>query len=495
MNDSKKLIYVRIVVTLVVLLFVSLLIFLFIKIDVVGHLFNNKNYIRVASSSNLDKYLEDLSKREYKEEPRERIQIEEKKRQKDDIVEDKSIFKFIDIIKNRKGKNIFDSKGNKENKISKENIDIDDKEIENYRTKIQNIYNNGYYGKGTWVLIKEEDRDYGYNYFFDDKGKLIYDTVAPDYRVVDKYGREIDDDLQPVLYEVSEMNNKVSTNSSINQNDLVSSKVIITEGVTLKNKDIFYDNKMNRSVIDYIDSSLRFKKTTNGTIYDGSKWKSVSSLRNDGGYVIFNNPNNNFNKIIGKITTQQIKDDENTFLRFLVYDADLYELYKGYEYMLEPLYETEAFNESEVFDFSFTFFRTIKRLRFEILSDNNEKPIICYFKDLRYGFNKQKYKEELEEAKENEEYIEYLKELGIYKSDEDMLYELKLLEEDNQSDYLEYEDFNDIDLYKDVDLSDFDKDYDKEQRAIDRRTGPAFDEYLRSLKNFWEIEYGPGFEN
>ena len=360
---------------------------------------------------------------------------------------------------------------------------------------IQNIYNNGYYGKGTWVLIKEEDRDYGYNYFFDDKGKLIYDTVAPDYRVVDKYGREIDDDLQPVLYEVSEMNNKVSTNSSINQNDLVSSKVIITEGVTLKNKDIFYDNKMNRSVIDYIDSSLRFKKTTNGTIYDGSKWKSVSSLRNDGGYVIFNNPNNNFNKIIGKITTQQIKDDENTFLRFLVYDADLYELYKGNEYMLEPLYETEAFNESEVFDFSFTFFKTIKRLRFEILSDNNEKPIICYFKDLRYGFNKQKYKEELEEAKENEEYIEYLKELGIYKSDEDMLYELKLLEEDNQSDYLEYEDFNDIDLYKDVDLSDFDKDYDKEQRAIDRRTGPAFDEYLRSLKNFWEIEYGPGFEN
>ena len=76
-----------------------------------------------------------------------------------------------------------------------------------------------------------------------------------------------------------------------------------------------------------------------------------------------------------------------------------------------------------------------------------------------------------------------------------MRYELKLLEEDNQSDYLEYEDFNDIDLYKDVDLSDFDKDYDKEQRAIDRRTGPAFDEYLRSLKNFWEIEYGPGFEN
>ncbi len=488
MNNSKKLIYVRLVVLLVAMFFIGLFIFVIIKIDVVGHLFNDKKYIRVATSSNLDKYLKDLSSREFKEKIRDKKQIEEKKKEIKNIEEDKSIFKFIDIIKNKKGNNLIDSR-------IKEGQKIDDKEIENYRNKIQNIYNESYYGKNTWVLISEDGRDYGYNYYFDDKGKLIYDTVAPDYRIVDKYGREVNDDLEPVIFKIESIATLSNTNLVIVNKGFTSQKTIITEGVTLKNNDDIYDNKMNRNVLDYIYSSLRFKKTTNGTIYDGSKWKSVSSLRNDGGYVIFNNPNNNFNKIIGEIATQQIKDEEDTNLTFLVYDADLYELYKGYEYMLEPLYETEAFNGSEPFDFSFTFFRTVKRLRFQIESYDNEKPVTCYFKDLRFGFNKQKYKEELEVARENEEYIKYLKELGIYKSDEEILLELKALEEDSQSDYLEYEDFNDVNLYKEVVLFDFYRDYDKEQKAIDKRTGPAFDEYLKSLKNFWEIENGPGCEN
>ena len=277
---------------------------------------------------------------------------------------------------------------------------------------------------------------------------------------------------------------------------MTSEGIILGKGVTLKKKSAFYDNQMNRNVIDYIDTSLRFKKTTNGTIYDGSKWKSVSSLRDDGGYVIFNNPKNNFNKVVGKIATQKIseKDDIDTYATLYVYDADLYELYRGYEDLLEPLYETSAFNYSEPLDFSFTFYRTVKRLRFQIEASGDSKLRTCYLKDLRYGFNKAKYKEELEEAKEREEYIAYMKELGIYQSEDEMLAELKLLEEDSTSDYLEYEDFNDIDIYDNVDLSDYDRNIDKEQRAIDRRTGPAFDEYLRSLKNYWEIEYGPGFE-
>ena len=475
MNDSKKLIYVRAVVLLVAMFFIGLFIFIIIKIDVGSHLFNEKKYIRVASSSNLDKNFEDLNKREIK-------QIENKKKEK----EDKLIFKFIDIIKNKINSNLLDSKDNKDN------INIDDKEIETYRKKIQEIYNSNHYGKSTWVLIKEADNECGYKFYFDDNGKLIYDTVTPDYKVVDKYGREIDDDLEPMLYKVEEINNTISTISNANviivNKGLTSLQTIITKGVTLKNNDDIYDNKMNRKVLDYIDKSFKFNKKTNGTIYDGSKWMSVSSLRSDGGYVIFNNPKNNFNKIIGKITTHQVEDKEATHLTFLVYDADLYELYKGYEYMLEPLYETEAFNGSEPFDFNFTFFRTVRRLRFQIESYDNGKPIICYLKDMRFGFNKKNYREELEVAKENEEYIKYLKELGIYKTDEEILAELKLLEEDSQSDYLEYEDFNDVDLVK------IDNDYDREQRIIDKRTGPAFDEYLKNLKNYWEIEYGPGFE-
>ena len=496
MNESKKLIYVRLIVIIVIILFVGLFVFLIVKIDVVGHLFNGKSYIRTASSSNLDRYMKDLNDREYEELKREKKVVEEKKKEKTTGNVDKSIFKYINAIKNKKGNTTSISNNAISSKETKKADNEKRKEINKEIKKIQNYYDNGYYPKSSWLLIDEDKDYYGYNYYFNDKGKLIVDTVAPDYRVVDIYGREIDDDLEAILYKVVISSDSEIVDNTTIKYGLTSEGIILGKGVTLKKKSAFYDNQMNRNVIDYIDTSLRFKKTTNGTIYDGSKWKSVSSLRDDGGYVIFNNPKNNFNKVVGKIATQKIseKDDIDTYATLYVYDADLYELYRGYEDLLEPLYETSAFNYSEPLDFSFTFYRTVKRLRFQIEASGDSKLRTCYLKDLRYGFNKAKYKEELEEAKEREEYIAYMKELGIYQSEDEMLAELKLLEEDSTSDYLEYEDFNDIDIYDNVDLSDYDRNIDKEQRAIDRRTGPAFDEYLRSLKNYWEIEYGPGFE-
>ena len=500
MNDSKKLLYVRLIVILIIIFFIGLFIFLIVKIDVIGHLFNNKNYIRTASSSNLDRYIGELEDREFTEKKREKKKLEEKKKEKEKVVVDKSIFKFIEAIKNKRKGNSPISKDNNtssnQNKTNKESNSEKQKEIEKEVKKIQGYYDKGYYPKSSWILIDSDLDGYGFNYYFNDKGKLSVDTVAPDYRIVDAYGREVNEDLEPIAYKV-----EITSKSEIETEDIIkygltSDGVILSPGVELKGKSKYYDNQMDRHVLNYIDSSLRFKKTTNGTIYNGNKWKSVSSLRDDGGYVIFNNPKNNFNKLVGKIATQKVnkKDDEETFCTLYVYDADLYELYRGYEDLLEPLYETSAFNYSEPLDFSFTFYRTVKRLRFQIKISGDSKLRTCYLKDLRYGFNNEKYKEELEEAKEREEYIAYMKELGIYQSEEEMLAELKSLEEDSTSDYLEYEDFNDVDIYDNVDLSDYDRNIDKEQRAIDRRTGPAFDEYLRSLKNYWEIEYGPGYE-
>ena len=500
MNDSKKLLYVKAIVAFGILLVVGLFVFLIIKIDVAGHLFNNKNYIRTVSSSSLDRYLNDLDGREFEKKKRDKKIAEEKKKEKKEEIVDKSIFKFIEAIKSRRTGNF---KSNDKNTVSvgvavnNKKIDTEkQKEIEKEVKKIQSFYDKGYYPKSSWMLIDYDLDGYGFNYYFNDKGKLSVDTVTPDYRIVDAYGRELDEDLEPILYKV-----EISSVSEIETEPTVkygftSDGIILSPGVTLKEKSKFYDNQMNRHILDYIHSSLRFKKTTNGTIYDGSKWKSVSSLRDDGGYVIFNNPKNNFNKVVGKIATQKIseKEDTDTYATLYVYDADLYELYRGYEDLLEPLYETSAFNYSEPLDFSFTFYRTVKRLRFQIETSGDSKLRTCYLKDLRYGFNKAKYKEELEEAKEREEYIAYMKELGIYQSEEEMIAELKSLEEDSTSDYLEYEDFNDVDIYDNADLSDYDRNIDKEQRAIDRRTGPAFDEYLRSLKNYWEIEYGPGYK-
>ena len=500
MNDSKKLLYVRAIVVLGILLVVGLFIFLIIKIDVVGHLFNNKNYIRTASSSNLDRYFNDLDGREFEEKKREKRVVEEKKKENKEEIVDKSIFKFIEAIKSKRTRNFKVSDKNTLSVgdiINNKKVDTEkQKEVEKEIKKIQSFYDKGYYPKSSWMLIDEDLDGYGFNYYFNDKGKLSVDTVAPDYRIVDAYGREVDEDLEPISYRVVISSVSEIGTESIIKYGLTSDGIILSPGVVLKEKTKHYDNQMNRHILDYIDSSLRFKKTTNGTIYDGSKWKKASSLRDDGGYVIFNNPKNNFNKVVGKITTQKLseKDDTDTYATLYVYDADLYELYRGYEDLLEPLYETSAFNYDEPLEFNFTFFRTVKRLRFQIETSGDSKLRTCYLKDLRYGFNKAKYKEELEESKENAEYIAYMKELGIYQSEEEMLLELKALEEDSTSDYLEYEDFNDIDMYDNVDLFDYDRNIDKEQRAIDRRTGPAFDEYLRSLKNYWEIEYGPGYE-
>lgn len=500
MNESKKLLYVRLIIALVIILFIGLFIFLIIKIDVVGHLFNNKNYIRTASNSNLDRYISELDDREFAEKKREKKKVEEKKKDKEEEVVDKSIFKFIEAIKSKRAGSSIINRNNTALDtltINSKKIDTEKKkEVEKEVKRIQSFYDNGYYPKSSWMLIDSDLDGYGFNYYFNDKGKLSVDTVAPDYRIVDAYGREIDEDLEPIVYKVEISSVSEIGTEPIVKYGLTSDGIILSPGVTLKEKSKYYDNQMNRHVLSYIDSSLRFKKTTNGTIYDGSKWKSVSSLRADGGYVIFNNPNNNFNKVIGKITTQKLsnKDDEETICTLYVYDADLYDLYRGYEDLLEPLYETSAFNYNEPLDFNFTFYRTVKRLRFQIETVGDNKLRTCYLKDLRYGFNNARYKEELEEAKEKEEYIAYMKTLGIYQSDEEMLAELESLEEDSTSDYLEYEDFNDIDMYDGIDLSDYDRNIDKEQRAIDRRTGPAFDEYLRSLKNYWEIEYGPGYE-
>lgn len=500
MNESKKLLYVRLIIALVIILFISLFIFLIIKIDVVGHLFNNKNYIRTASGSNLDRYISELGDREFAEKKREKKRVEEKKKDKEEEVVDKSIFKFIEAIKNKRNGNSINGKNSKTSvnlkESNKETNNEKKKELEKEVKRIQSFYDKGYYPKSSWLLIDSDLDGYGFNYYFNDKGKMLVDTVAPNYRIVDAYGREIDEDLEPIVYKVEISSISEIGTEPIMKYGLISDGIILAPGVALKEKSKYYDNQMNRHVLDYIDSSLRFKKTTNGTIYDGSKWKSVSSLRDDGGYVIFNNPNNNFNKVIGKITTQKLnnKDDEETICTLYVYDTDIYDLYRGHEDLLEPLYETSAFNYNEPLDFNFTFYRTVKRLRFQIETVGDNKLRTCYLKDLRYGFNNARYKEELEEAKEKEEYIAYMKTLGIYQSDEEMLAELKSLEEDSTSDYLEYEDFNDIDMYDGIDLSDYDRNIDKEQRVIDRRTGPAFDEYLRNLKNYWEIEYGPGYE-
>ena len=261
MNDSKKLLYVRIVVALVVLFFIGLFIFLIIKIDVVGHLFNNKNYVRTTSSSNLDRYLDDLDGREFEEKKREKKIVEEKKKEKKEEIVDKSIFKFIDAIRNKRG--VFNNNGtgvrivrpydgayivhpNKNVGASYASPNEKQKEIEKEVKKIQSFYDKGYYPKSSWLLIDLDLDGYGFNYYFNDKGKLSVDTVAPDYRIVDAYGREIDEDLEPIVYKVDISSVSEIGIDPIIKHGLTSDGIILGKGVVLKEKSKFYDNQMNR---------------------------------------------------------------------------------------------------------------------------------------------------------------------------------------------------------------------------------------------------------
>lgn len=356
--------------------------------------------------------------------------------------------------------------------------------------------------KNKWKIIDDDNDGIGYNYYFDKDGYLLVDTITPDYKIVDSKGREVDYNLEPIKYEINKNIVDEESDASTNNIDVLynlpqreQSNVIIGEGVVLKNKEKIFDNTIDKNVINYVDTSYRFIKETKGTIYNEMRWKKCSSLKGNGGYVVFNNPNNNFNKITGYIATEYyIYQEEGTSI-LKVYDADLYDKYNNEHHLddLDEIYRNDSFNNTDAVKFSFTFDRSIKRLRFEIESEENNKSKTIFFKDLKYGFSKTAFYEELIKKKENEEEIEELKRLGIYVED---LWSFDALDEDDEiiyEDEEEHENENNDDRIGGISYDS--KDYEDETKSYedvirDRNTGPAFDEDLKNIK-----EIGPGFIN
>lgn len=356
--------------------------------------------------------------------------------------------------------------------------------------------------KNKWKIIDDDNDGIGYNYYFDKDGYLLVDTITPDYKIVDSKGREVDYNLEPIKYEINKNIVDEESDASTNNIDVLynlpqreQSNVIIGEGVVLKNKEKIFDNTIDKNVINYVDTSYRFIKETKGTIYNEMRWKKCSSLKGNGGYVVFNNPNNNFNKITGYIATEYyIYQEEGTSI-LKVYDADLYDKYNNEHHLddLDEIYRNDSFNNIDAVKFSFTFDRSIKRLRFELESEENNKSKTIFFKDLKYGFSKTAFYEELIKKKENEEEIEELKRLGIYVED---LWSFDALDEDGEiiyEDEEEHENENNDDRIGGISYDS--KDYEDETKSYedvirDRNTGPAFDEDLKNVK-----EIGPGFIN
>ena len=110
----------------------------------------------------------------------------------------------------------------------------------------------------------------------------------------------------------------------------------------------------------------------------------------------------------------------------------------------------------------------------------NIKNRAVYFKDLRFGFSKSAYIEELTRKREDQEEIDYLKSLGLYVEDDSYF---DIIDEDG-----EILDEIDEELEDVEDFFDSNKYYDE---IMDKKSGPAFDEELKRLS---DRKVGPHYD-
>ena len=348
------------------------------------------------------------------------------------------------------------------------------------------------YVKSTFVLAAvATGSEMAYKYYFDDSGYLVTDNISKDYTVLDKLGREIDAELKPVEYYIGSKDYSIehiekvvdskedvycgNRNRSINSTP---SQIIITEGVVFRNKlEKIFNTLIDRDMTKYITGGSGYQTNAKGNTYKNGQWKQALKLRGNGSYIVFENHINNFNKITGKITMEEtISSDRETSCRLVVYDKVEYD--KGN--LEEYLYYNSEFNYTDFKQISFTFDRSIKQLVFVLYVDGKYKNRSVYFKDLRFGFSKSAYVEELTRKREEQEEIDYLKSLGLYVEDDSYF---DIIDEDGEIIDEIDDEVDDIE-----DFFDSEKYYDD---LVDRKSGPAFDEELKKLS---ERRVGPYYD-
>ena len=347
------------------------------------------------------------------------------------------------------------------------------------------------YVKNSFLLIPvATNSDIAYKYFFDNRGYLITDNISKDWTVLDKLGREVDSELKPVEYYIGSKSYSIehiekpydSKEDVYNGNmtrsiNSTPSQIIITEGVVLRNKlEKIFNTLIDRDMTKYILGGSGYQTNTNGKTFKNGQWKKVLKLRNNGSLVVFENRVNNFNQITGKIAMEAtISSDRETNCSLMVYDKEEYDKGNIDEY----LYFNNEFNYTDFKQISFTFDRSIKNIVFVLYVDGKYKNRSVYFKDLKFGFSKSAYIEELTRKREEQEEIDYLKSLGLYVED-DSYFDI-IDEEGDILDEIDKEENNE-------DFFDSIKYYDE---LMDKNTGPAFDE---ELKNKSDVKYGPHYE-
>lgn len=339
------------------------------------------------------------------------------------------------------------------------------------------------YPKDGWYFLDDNDDGRGSYYYFDKDGKLLMDTITPDYRVVNEYGQLIDNKTGKVVYLPTDQNVELSTeeqqyqlpseflkkrddfigaaamavlNANANQAATVptqNAQVIIGQNVVFHAEDEYYDPDIDRKVVNHITEGNNYSKKVNGTTFTKIKWTNVISLKGDGAYFVAKNEKNNFNRIKGRIATHYFTySDRTTICRFSIIDPD----------SDDEIYSTSSFNYNSGISFDVTFYKTqVSRLRFELSVEGQYPTRVCYIKDLQFGFDKKAYDEEMEELAE-EEIVESMYRVA---ANIGTVSEVEFIEEE------------------------YDENGDLIEKGNDDTAGPAFDRTLTATQSTTE---GPG---
>ena len=296
------------------------------------------------------------------------------------------------------------------------------------------LYEDAFYPKDGWYFLDDDNDGLGYFYYFDKNGKLLIDTITPDYRIVNETGKLIDNKTgKPISFSVKnpttetydgeeydsptdflkrelgfsaysqelklakQPETKAPTKN--NGNNLIvpgeKPQVLIGKNVVFHSDDEYFDPEIDRKVVNHIISGNEYSKKVNGTIFNKTKWTGVIALKGDGANFIAANEKNNFNRVKGKIATHYFTySDRTTICTFSIWDVD----------NEEELYATTGFNYNGGISFDVTFYKTkVSRLRFELSVEGQYPKRVVYIKDLTFSFDKQAFKEEQDELAEEAE--------------------------------------------------------------------------------------------
>ena len=309
---------------------------------------------------------------------------------------------------------------------------------------------DGSLAKDGWKLIDDDNDGIGYYYYFDDSGFVVTDDIAPDYSVIGLDGRKIGYDGNPVSEEIKELVLEGVTDASllspeimeqvkaeqdasmqVNKGFVSSGAVLyakdstVTEGPTpadnivieanpdgtartyigpnivltdksRKKTGVASDPTISKNMQDHIISGDKYSKKVNGTTCNKQKWKEVMALKGTGATITFENQNNNFNKLKGRIATHNFSySDRTTICTLFIYNDD-----DG-----EELYTTSDFNYNSGISFECSFPKKTKSIRFELEVSGQYTSRVCYLRNCEFGFDREAYEEEMYEDDVEREYI------------------------------------------------------------------------------------------